>query len=178
MPELGEIRKSRPHYDKFIWVACVDCGKERWVKLLRGNPANARCHSCACKRTTSNYGGSGNPKWKGGISFNMVAYRKERNLRPNVKERNCLNQHLRKALKLKIPSNFTLSDWEEIKRRYNGKCACCGLRESTIKLTIDHVIPLCKGGRHTKENIQPLCLICNLRKARTILKFEPQRKKQ
>ena len=53
---------------------------------------------------------------------------------------------------------FTLKDWEEIKESFENKCAICNCDE---KLTIDHIIPLSKGGKHSKENIQPLCHECN-----------------
>ena len=57
---------------------------------------------------------------------------------------------------------FTLSNWEEIKLKYKYKCAICGV--GNVKLTIDHIIPLSKNGKHSKENIQPLCSPCNSRK--------------
>ena len=40
--------------DKFhkrvIWLACVDCGKERWVRILEGKPKSIYCHDCSVKR--------------------------------------------------------------------------------------------------------------------------------
>ena len=56
---------------------------------------------------------------------------------------------------------FTLKDWDEIKKKAEYKCLICGLE---VKLTIDHTVPLSKGGAHSKENIQPLCHSCNSRK--------------
>ncbi len=47
--KVGDIRRFE-NYKKFIWGACVDCGKERWVELLRGGQKNARCRGCARKR--------------------------------------------------------------------------------------------------------------------------------
>ena len=48
MPEIGDIRTGyeigRHYHDKFVWAACIDCGKERWVKLYKGNQ---RCRPCA-----------------------------------------------------------------------------------------------------------------------------------
>jgi hypothetical protein len=32
---------------KYIYHACIKCGKYRWVKLIRGNPRNVYCHKCA-----------------------------------------------------------------------------------------------------------------------------------
>lgn len=53
MPEVGEVRTGidfgRSYHSKFIWAACQDCGKERWVKLANGKPAHIRCNVCASK---------------------------------------------------------------------------------------------------------------------------------
>lgn len=55
MPELGDTisacelgYKNRRRY---TWMACVDCGKERWAQTnLRCEPINARCNPCARRR--------------------------------------------------------------------------------------------------------------------------------
>lgn len=65
--ELG--KKTEPT-QKYIWAACVDCGKERWVILLRNQPKSPRCVQCASsitgKKYTKNRYGENNPYWKGG----------------------------------------------------------------------------------------------------------------
>lgn len=57
MPELGEIKTAielgrsstyRNTY-KYIWHACVDCGKESWVVVVGGKPKYDRCMSCCHK---------------------------------------------------------------------------------------------------------------------------------
>jgi len=52
MPNINEIRKgweigktARPS-QRFIWVACPDCGKQRWVILIRGKPKDLYCQRC------------------------------------------------------------------------------------------------------------------------------------
>jgi len=54
MPQIGEIRNAREliksrRYDKYIWSACLDCGKTRWVVLVKGKPESNYCSSCARK---------------------------------------------------------------------------------------------------------------------------------
>ncbi|MFT8336794.1 MAG: HNH endonuclease, partial [Acetobacter orientalis] len=48
--------------------------------------------------------------------------------------------------------------------RDNFSCQYCGEKFPTHDLTFDHVIPRCKGGRTTWENVVTACGVCNLRK--------------
>ena len=49
-------------------------------------------------------------------------------------------------------------DFKTICEHYGNKCARCG---NKIKLTIDHIKPISKGGPDIASNIQPLCRKCN-----------------
>jgi 5-methylcytosine-specific restriction endonuclease McrA len=49
----------------------------------------------------------------------------------------------------------------ELLRRDRYQCQYCGGRK---KLTIDHVMPRSKGGRHTWDNVVIACESCNTRK--------------
>ncbi len=51
----------------------------------------------------------------------------------------------------------------EVFRRDEYKCQYCG--RETKELTLDHVIPRHKGGRHIWENVVSACIPCNNRKA-------------
>jgi 5-methylcytosine-specific restriction endonuclease McrA len=60
---------------------------------------------------------------------------------------------------------LTEVQWRELLTKYNGHCAYCG---KEAKLTLDHVIPLSKGGKHSIDNVVPACKHCNSSKqART-----------
>lgn len=51
-------------------------------------------------------------------------------------------------------------------RRDGSRCRCCGASVSTgAILHVDHIIPIAKGGRTVKENLQTLCAVCNQGKA-------------
>ena len=70
--------------------------------------------------------------------------------------------HNRRAREKQVEGKFTKEELGNLYRKYDNKCLCCGKQG---KLTPDHVIPLSKGGKNTIDNIQPLCLTCNLKKA-------------
>lgn len=76
MTILGQMKRARVLGYKvprgkngynYIWHACIDCGKERWVCLRRGEPESKRCRACALKGNLITYAaGEKNPNWKGG----------------------------------------------------------------------------------------------------------------
>lgn len=68
--------------------------------------------------------------------------------------------------------SHTFGEWELLKKQYNYTCPSCGLTETKIRLTEDHIIPLSKGGSDLIENIQPLCQSCNSKKHTKIIKYE------
>ena len=45
-----------------------------------------------------------------------------------------------------------------------GTCYYCGQRFSPDELTMDHIIPIIRGGKSTKNNIAAACKECNNKK--------------
>jgi len=64
----------------------------------------------------------------------------------------------RRAREALAEGRYTASEWKALCAEYDYKCVKCGRQ---VPLTVDHVIPLSKGGRNSIDNIQPLCLPCN-----------------
>jgi 5-methylcytosine-specific restriction enzyme A len=50
------------------------------------------------------------------------------------------------------------------RKRAGGVCHYCGGRFSPDALTMDHIVPLVRGGRSTKGNVVPACKACNVKK--------------
>lgn len=48
-----------------------------------------------------------------------------------------------------------------------GKCHFCHTMVGATHLTMDHVVPLARGGHSTKGNVVPACSACNRRKQLT-----------
>lgn len=99
--------------------------------------------------------GSKNPNWRGGINTD----------KKHIQERKRVRAHRRRAKLNKVEGSFTAQEWRELKRHYGYCCPRCGRKEPIIKLTIDHIVPINKGGNNFITNIQPLCGTCNSSKA-------------
>jgi 5-methylcytosine-specific restriction enzyme A len=46
-----------------------------------------------------------------------------------------------------------------------GGCHYCGARVHPRELTMDHIVPIVRGGRSTKSNVVPCCKACNSQKS-------------
>lgn len=54
-------------------------------------------------------------------------------------------------------------DWLRLVEAFDHRCAYCG---ASARLTVDHRVPLMRGGPNTIANILPACKSCNSRKGR------------
>lgn len=52
--------------------------------------------------------------------------------------------------------------WQQ--KTASGCCHYCGEKVGYSDLTMDHVVPLSRGGRSTKDNLVPCCKSCNTKK--------------
>lgn len=73
---------------------------------------------------------------------------------------------IRRASK-NIEASLTSDEWQQILEFHQFRCVYCGCHPK--KLEQDHVIPVTKGGQHTKENVVPACRSCNARKNSRLL---------
>jgi 5-methylcytosine-specific restriction protein A len=55
------------------------------------------------------------------------------------------------------------SQWWQ-RRCAKGLCHYCGRPTPPAELTMDHVVPLSRGGKSTKNNTVPACKTCNTKK--------------
>jgi 5-methylcytosine-specific restriction endonuclease McrA len=52
------------------------------------------------------------------------------------------------------------SQWWK-RRLARGRCHYCGRGFSPAELTMDHIVPVSRGGKTTKGNVAPCCKACN-----------------
>lgn len=63
---------------------------------------------------------------------------------------------------------------KQLLRKYQGRCHLCGEQvelsdaASPRYATIDHIVPLSKGGRDTLDNLALACAACNQAKGDTV----------
>lgn len=68
---------------------------------------------------------------------------------------------------------FPFKEWKQLLSKYPCCPACGEVWGGTIRPTIDHVLPVSKGGTNSVDNLQPLCRSCNCRKHARIIKRYP-----
>jgi 5-methylcytosine-specific restriction endonuclease McrA len=84
-----------------------------------------------------------------------------------------IRYHNSRAKRNKCEGTLTLEEWASLCDIYNHVCLMCGKPEP---LTIDHIVPLSKGGSNFIQNIQPLCRSCNSSKSNKTIDFRPRKK--
>jgi 5-methylcytosine-specific restriction endonuclease McrA len=69
--------------------------------------------------------------------------------------------------------SITNSKRRKVYKRDGNKCCKCG---TTKNLTVDHIVPLCRGGHNGMTNMQTLCEKCNLQKGDRIKLYNNRRR--
>ena len=100
---------------------------------------------------------------------------KKRNWRKNNPEKNKAHQ-IRSAKSIKQNGIYQISEKDMTKLLGAKKCFYC--QETMTTVTIDHVIPRSKGGRHAIGNLLSCCGSCNSSKgAKTIMQWRIRKMK-
>jgi 5-methylcytosine-specific restriction endonuclease McrA len=94
------------------------------------------------------------------------AQRKYGKTHPEVSRINAEKRRAAKYANTPIEDMLTSTEWLAILAEANGHCHYC---DREAKLTLDHVIPLSKGGKHSKDNVVSACVHCNSSKGNKTL---------
>lgn len=170
LPGPRKVR-DRSEYNKRYWREVRSVG-ERLVRYKESKKASYAKH-CEKDKARNKLWVAANRERKNEIGRKWQdANPEKRNrsaqaLRRKDPDKYRLAVHRRRIRLLEAEGTHTLSQWKELVERTGNRCVAC-LRED-VRLTIDHIVPLSKGGTDYIDNIQPLCLSCNCRKqAKTI----------
>jgi len=77
--------------------------------------------------------------------------------------------HIRRARKTAAGGRYTQQEWHALLEAYGHRCLHCAKHASEVKLTVDHIVPVSKGGTSNIDNIRPLCGSCNSKKGNKCL---------
>lgn len=59
---------------------------------------------------------------------------------------------------------LTLAEWKQLLHRFRYRCFYCGIQLNAENRSLDHKVPLVRGGTNDISNLVPCCLPCNQRK--------------
>ena len=170
---------------------CSDCLIEKPLTDFHANPRYrdghvGQCKLCRAEKTRQNYRNNkekdkiARAAWRAKNKDKVAGYqRKYRELYPEVfterrRKWEANNKeairHLASVRRAKIKNNgiFAISK-KELSKLYSSPCFYCG---STEKITMDHVVPIDRGGTHSIGNLVPACSRCNSSKrVKTIMEW-------
>jgi len=138
----------------------------------KANPDRARTSVVNWHKANSEKRKEHRAKWRAGHSQEIKA-KKAQWFKANP-DKGVTYSHRRRAKKAANGGIFTTSEWQDLKIYYGYQCLCCGEVEPNIKLTVDHVVPIERGGSNDITNIQPLCRTCNLKKGTQTIDYRPK----
>jgi len=76
----------------------------------------------------------------------------------------CVPRILRLLYFDRIPKQRVRLNRRNIFARDASRCQYCGKRFATSELSLDHVVPTCRGGKTSWTNLVCACVKCNIRK--------------
>ena len=82
-----------------------------------------------------------------------------------IKEDIDLKEYIKMRVKKNKRKKLSLSQRKIIYEKSNGYCQLCGRKMLYDNFTVDHIIPLGRGGTNDMDNLQGVCKVCNEFKA-------------
>lgn len=129
---------------KVYFPECAVCGKRYTARTSRGRTCSKDCGYQDNKQQT------------------LDRYRTD----PDFRDYVLANTHARRAEKLGLESKKVLISY--LNKRDRGRCGICHRlvrdKQGPMRPSIDHIIPLSRGGTHELTNVQLAHYRCNLEK--------------
>ncbi|WP_310582091.1 HNH endonuclease [Deinococcus sp.] len=157
---------------------CIKCGAEKpersFDSLRRKGQIYARRRACrVCLRrsspTTDKVGNERkqaryetDPEYREKMIAKQKKYAQTAGARLKKSIIDKIYRNKRRAAKYATPitTKITSVAWKQKLTQFAGRCHWCGMPMGSI-VTMDHVIPLSRGGAHSLENVVAACSSCN-----------------
>lgn len=170
MPFIGEVKRAKEihperHYgmqsgmNKYIWVACITCGKERWTTLKNGKPFRLHCVKCGCG--SKQLPGNKNSAWKGGrqqtsCGYILIWVAKDDFFYPMASKRGYILEH---RLVMAKSLGRCLQKWELV--HHKGTKYSIGSVENKQDNRIENLDIVINGGQKGRHTSKTTCPYCN-----------------
>lgn len=161
---FDEFHKNSKNRDG-VTSYCKVCNRAKSSKWKKDNPESGKKWKASLLERNPSYYTDYRVKNRERDSVNIAEWARKN------KSRRVLNQQKRRAAEA-AGGAYTLEEWNTLCEKYDNKCLACG--DKPESLSVDHVVPISKGGLNTIDNIQPLCLPCNIRKHTTIIDYREE----
>ncbi len=151
---------------------CSGCGEEKALSEFHKDRCKKAGTKSRCKVCIRAY----NAKYieeKKAYDAKRYAKNREKDIarvtrwRKDNPEKSRASDHRRRARKANAKGTFTADDWKQRLAYHDYKCIYCGVEKHDTKekyLTMEHLIPLSRGGTNWPSNLAPSCMSCNCKK--------------
>jgi 5-methylcytosine-specific restriction endonuclease McrA len=164
---VSEFYKNKARTDGFqSW--CKTCLDKKSKTYDKGETQKkyAVSHKEELRKSVDKYNATEKGKQTKKEHWLSIAYKKVRDAYSNSekgRQSRQIRHERRRSKEAGVERTLTIKEWRGIVVSYNSSCAYCNKKSN--KLTQDHIIPISKGGGHTKENVVPACSSCNSSKS-------------
>jgi 5-methylcytosine-specific restriction endonuclease McrA len=161
--------KRKGVFERFMSI-CKECAKAKQKRYREANPEKARDSKNRSVAKRKDYYLKKAYEWRDANRERYLENQRRYTREVRVYDKNKCLQWVHKR-RDRMRGVVNPAEWRALVEQYDGKCLCCG--RDDLKMTMDHVIPIIKGGPHLISNIQPLCMPCNRRKGQQVVDYRP-----
>jgi 5-methylcytosine-specific restriction endonuclease McrA len=161
---------------------CVQMGQQGWLPATREyfngdkrhkDGLSSACKGCHCeanrcyRQEHPEQAGEAQRRWR--EKHPEQKRETARHYREKHPEQHATKERTRRARKRASPGTHTAADIAAQVKRQRGKCYYCGVKLTKVygkpnSATVDHVVPLDRGGRNSPDNLVIACAHCNFSK--------------
>lgn len=149
---------------------CMVCSKIRSRQWRENNRERMLQYKRQIRKTNAVAIKEYNDKWRSEHQDYFIQWRQDNRDRNNLIAKQWAENnpelvrakgHRYRTKKAGNGGSYTPMEWFDLCETYNWQCLCCGKHSYESPLTVDHIIPVTKGGSSNIGDLQPLCDHCN-----------------